>query len=118
MESYTPYTLIYKMLRIKNLRTFRVLKMGLKLDIENLYQIFNFLGNTPLSVKDKNGVYLYVNDSFCKKFIHQDPHKVIGCHPKDLYPSEQAKAYIEQDRIVVETRQPLQNMLELFPQKK
>jgi len=74
---------------------------------ENVSEYFlNWLISTPDFVffKDTNGVYREISNSVLDLADVNSKEEVIGKRDIDLYSEEVAKAFIEQDRIVTETK--------------
>ena len=76
--------------------------------IESEAQKNAILNNFPhlAWMKDINGVYLSVNETFAKKY-NQSIDEVIGKKDSDIYPLDIAKNYSDSDRQVIESKKQI-----------
>lgn len=73
------------------------------------------INSIPQSIfwKDRNSVYLGCNDVFAKAVGISNPEEIIGKTDYDLpWPSEEAKAYIADDKEVINNNQPKRHIIE------
>ncbi|MDI9369864.1 MAG: diguanylate cyclase [Synergistota bacterium] len=67
----------------------------------------------PLFVKDRNSVYVFVNQAFAD-FLALPAEQIVGKGPFDLYPHEFAQSILDQDRMVMENAAPSTDLECLF----
>lgn len=58
--------------------------------------------------KDKRGILLGCNNAFCR-IMGLTKDQIIGKRDLDIFPEEEARFYIEKDRVILQTRQPHRN---------
>jgi PAS domain S-box-containing protein len=75
-----------------------------------------FMSNSPLvaTIKDNNGRYVYINQTF-ERVFKMPASKVIGKTDFELWSGAAAKILVEKDRATLATGQPMEALLD-FPQ--
>src|SRR5207248_9492840 len=76
--------------------------------IPNSFQILQaVMEATPAAifVKDLEGRYVLVNEA-AARFLGKSPDEIIGRNDLELYPEEDARQFIEDDRKVLASGQP------------
>jgi len=79
---------------------------------EALAELFDALPGVLFWVKDTELRITHLNQAFAA-WINQPKHEIVGCTDADLYFPELAKAFMRDDRRVIETGEPLQRKMEL-----
>ena len=77
-------------------------------------QLFDCLGDVVYCVKDLEGRYARVNHAFAERVGVTDPSALIGRTASECFDPELARLYDAQDNEVVQTGQPLRDLLELI----
>ena len=89
---------------------------ALQNDLQNQRDLFdNVLSNVPASIfwKDRNSVYLGVNEQFAREAGLQSPNELVGKTDYDLaWTKEEADFYRECDRKVMDSGEPMLNIEE------
>lgn len=78
-----------------------------------LNDVFAGVPHTMFCVKDADGRYLAVNQAFAER-AGRSVAGVLGRRASDLFPTDLAASYEEQDRRVIATGEALRNELELI----
>lgn len=87
---------------------------SLGLMVETLTELHRGLPHVMFSVKDLESRYIAVNQAFADRAGCRSPADVVGRTACDLFPSDLAAAYEEQDQRVVATARPLTGQLEMI----
>lgn len=83
---------------------------------QQLQQLFEFLPDVYFFVKNKNSQFVMANHIFVEKCGEQSEADIIGKTDFDYFPHDRAEMYIEDDREVMRTKQPIINKVELAPE--
>lgn len=90
--------------------------MELRFQDELVYELFDCLGDIVFCAKDCEGRYVYVNDAFVESAAgFDDSSEIIGRRAADVFPSDLAKLYAEQDKTVLQSGAALRDQLDLVP---
>ena len=81
----------------------------------SLLDLFEFLPDVYMYVKDLDGRYMRVNRVACQVMGVTDQSAVIGKNDFDFFPPAVAAQYVEEDRRVIEAGKPLTNQVWLVP---
>lgn len=65
------------------------------------------------SIKDLDDRHIYVNEGFCAR-LGLSPAEIIGKTVPELFGSELATEYLQQDEVILKSGRPLQHHLELI----
>lgn len=84
-----------------------------RLPIETVVTLFNQLGDVLFWVKDRGHRITALNRAFAER-VKMEPSAVIGKTDDDLYHPELAAVFLEDDRHVLETGQPMRRKIELL----
>lgn len=76
-------------------------------------ELFDLVPDTVFFLKDREGRYLVVNTTLVKRCGRSNKTELLGRTVGELFPSELAVKYAEQDRAVLETGAPITGKLEL-----
>ena len=79
-----------------------------------LLTLFETLINVIFCMKDLDGRYVEVNSAFVRRTGRVSKRDVVGYRATDLFVTELAERYEEQDRRVFESGEPLRDELELI----
>ncbi|MBT5084434.1 MAG: PAS domain-containing protein, partial [Actinobacteria bacterium] len=79
-----------------------------------LVELFDALPHVMFCMKGADDRYLAVNDAFVRRSGRTSKREVIGARAIDLFPTQLAERYEEQDALVLATGEPLRNELELI----
>ena len=80
-----------------------------------LLELFEFLPQVYMYVKDRDGRYLKANRVVCRVVGVARESEVIGKEDFDFFPPAIATQYIEEDRRVIASRKPLTDQVWLVP---
>ncbi len=80
-----------------------------------LLDLFEFLPDVYMYVKDLEGRYMRVNRVACQVMGAADQSAVFGKNDFDFFPPAVASQYVEEDRRVIEVAKPLTNQVWLVP---
>lgn len=80
-----------------------------------LLELFEFLPQVYMYVKDRDGRYLKANRVVCRVIGVDDEADVIGKKDFDFFPPAIAAQYVEEDRRVIAARTPLTDQVWLVP---
>lgn len=72
-----------------------------------ILRLFDWLPDAHLYVKDVDGRFVMVNLASARRNGFQSPDEIIGKTDHDVHPPQMAAAYREEDRRVMEGRQPI-----------
>jgi AraC-like DNA-binding protein len=81
----------------------------------SLLDLFEFLPDVYMYVKDLDGRYMRVNRVACQVMGAPDQASVIGKNDFDFFPPAVASQYVDEDRRVIEVGKPLTNQVWLVP---
>ncbi len=81
----------------------------------SVLDLFEFLPEVYMYVKDLDGRYMRVNRVACQVMGAVDQSAVIGKNDFDFFPPAVAAQYVEEDRRVIEAGKPLTNQVWLVP---
>lgn len=79
-----------------------------------LLGLFDELVNVMFCIKSTDGTYREVNHAFVRRAGRRSKRDVIGRRASELFASELAQRYEDQDTLVFATGEPLRNELELI----
>lgn len=79
-----------------------------------LLELFEFLPQVYMYVKDRDGRYVRANRVACD-VMGLTPHEVIGKTDFDIFPPAIATQYVAEDRRVIESAKPLTDQVWLVP---
>lgn len=79
-----------------------------------LIGLLETLVNVMFCAKDVDGVYREVNAAFVRRTGRRSKRDVLGRTAHDIFSSERAEHYVQQDRAVLATLEPLRDELELI----
>lgn len=83
----------------------------------SLIAVTDVLATTPgvmFCIKSIDGVYLYANLAFAERAGLKSPGDVVGKSARDIFPTELAESYEEQDAEIFSTGRMLTNELEVI----
>jgi PAS domain S-box-containing protein len=78
-----------------------------------LAELFDHVPDTVFFLKDVQGRYVAVNQSFLERVGASSPAALVGRHVREIFPAELAESYAAQDERVLRTGRPLLDRLEL-----
>lgn len=81
----------------------------------SLLELFEFLPQVYMYVKDRDGRYLKANRVVCRVVGVDSEVEIIGKEDFDFFPPAIATQYIEEDRRVIAARKPLTDQVWLVP---
>jgi len=81
----------------------------------SVLDLFEFLPDVYMYVKDRDGRYMRVNRVACQVMGAPDHSAVFGKNDFDFFPPAVAAQYVEEDRRVIEAGKPLTNQVWLVP---
>lgn len=81
---------------------------------DELIALFETLVNVMFCIKNTDGVYVAVNRAFVRRTGRTSKREVVGLKARDIFITELAERYEEQDHQVFTTREPLRDQLELI----
>ena len=77
--------------------------------MELLFQLMDALPMVGFTVKNEDGRIMHLNRGNLDYCGWQDLDDVLGYHPNELYPPDQAAVYVERDKHVFETGEPIEH---------
>ena len=80
-----------------------------------LTQLFDYLPEVYLYVKDTESRFVHVNEAWLKMRGFKHLKEVLGLNDIDLHPQYLAEQYIKEDQLVMEKKEPLPNQVWLVP---
>lgn len=78
------------------------------------YHLFNYVEGLCFFAKDKDGILLAANQRLVKLYGFQCEQDLIGHSDFDLLPVQMAEKYRRDDLMIMKTRNPTINLVELF----
>lgn len=84
----------------------------------DLLQLFEFLPEVYHYVKDVEGRYMRANRVVCRVVGVESDAAMLGKTDFDFFPPAVAAQYVDEDRRVIESRQPLSDQIWLVPDAK
>lgn len=81
----------------------------IKLLFENLPDIHFF-------VKDRDGLFIMANSTFCEQCGVTREDELIGKTDHDFFPADRANSYVRDDKKVMSTGKSIENQIELGPE--
>lgn len=85
---------------------------------ESVIALFDWLPQTYFYAKDRDSRFIKVNQQFLENHGLTDETEAIGKSDRDFHPPLLAKAYIDEDRRVMATGQPLPGQVWLVPHRR
>lgn len=79
-----------------------------------LLALLETLVNVMFCAKDVDGVYREVNSAFVRRTGRRSKRDVLGRTAHEIFSPERAEHYVQQDRSVIGSREPLRDELELI----
>ena len=80
-----------------------------------MLELFEFLPQVYMYVKDCDGRYLKANRVVCRVVGVEDESHIVGKEDFDFFPPAIATQYLEEDRRVIASRKPLTDQVWLVP---
>ena len=77
--------------------------------------LFNYMPDTLYFVKDLELRLMAGNQTFVERCGFQSEEEMIGKSDREIFPIEMAEKYMNDDRKVISTKEPLIEIVELFP---
>ena len=84
-------------------------------DQSQFVRLFERLPGVCFFAKNRDGRVVMGNQLFVEHCGFQTEAELIGKGDHDIFPASLAQCYIDDDRLVMETEQPITNRVELFP---
>lgn len=81
----------------------------------SLLELFEFLPQVYMYVKDSEGRYLRANRVVCRVVGVESDADIVGKNDFDFFPPAIATQYVEEDRRVIAAREPLTDQVWLVP---
>ncbi len=78
-----------------------------------LTELFEHVPDTAFFLKDRQGRYVVVNQSFVERIGAADRGALVGRHVREVFPAGLAESFAAQDERVLRTGRPLLDRLEL-----
>jgi len=78
-----------------------------------LFELLDRVPDVVVFVKDAEGRYLAVNDTLARRLGLDDKRDAMGCTTRDLFPPPLGDRYLAQDRLVIDSGNPIFDLLEL-----
>ncbi|MEM1083292.1 MAG: AraC family transcriptional regulator [Verrucomicrobiota bacterium] len=75
--------------------------------VSQVFQLFDWLPDAHLYVKDPDGRFMLVNLASARRNGFERPDDIIGKTDLDIHPPQMATAYRDEDRRVMEGRKPI-----------
>lgn len=89
-------------------------------NLDFLPELFDDLADVVFFVKDAQGRYLAVNRTLAERCGRQQPARMLGRTPAEIFPGPLGSGYLEQDIAVMRSGSAIENQLELhlYPDRK
>jgi PAS domain S-box-containing protein len=84
-------------------------------ELADLSPIFENLPGVVFFLKDTKGNIVDCNSLFAKHCGFEDKEKLKGKNDKEVFSSDLAQQYIDDDQKIIKSKQPIYNIVELFP---
>lgn len=80
-----------------------------------ILDLFDFLPNVSLFIKDCQGHYVRINQLMAEAFGLNSPELIIGKTDFDFFPPAIASRYVEEDAKIIRSREPILNRENFMP---
>ena len=80
-----------------------------------LMELFDFLPDVYVYAKNTNGLYVRANKVVCRVFGVKEEAEIIGLTDFDFFPPAIAAQYVDEDRRVIKSQEPLKDQIWLVP---